>query len=213
MPSFKPKSNKKIKFNKKSAITLDTKHKEFLHEFSRDEDNIIDLKDELRELKNKLLSDISVEERLEINDHISELKNKINEIKMKKKEYFLDNSKYIFEYFENKNFSFIETELLSNKVQAIEKLNSLLSEKVSKRCSSCGVKLADSFQFNICETCFSQRRRRPGRGFESKERRGRKDQKNTTQSSSKPGLAQPGGGKKTFKRRPKKNKAAAFKRG
>lgn len=102
MPSFKPKSNKKIKFNKKSAITLDTKHKEFLHEFSRDEDNIIDLKDELHELKNKLLSDISVEERLEINDRISELKNKINEIKMKKKEYFLDNSKYIFEYFENK---------------------------------------------------------------------------------------------------------------
>jgi CMP-N-acetylneuraminic acid synthetase len=33
MPSFKPKSNKKIKFNKKSAVTLDIKHKEFINEF------------------------------------------------------------------------------------------------------------------------------------------------------------------------------------
>ena len=41
MPSFKPKSNKKIKFNKKSTITLDTKHREFINEFSKDETNTI----------------------------------------------------------------------------------------------------------------------------------------------------------------------------
>ena len=35
MPNFKPKTNKKIKFNKKTSITLDTKHKEFLNEFSK----------------------------------------------------------------------------------------------------------------------------------------------------------------------------------
>ena len=39
MPSFKPKSNKKIKFNKKTSITLDTKHKEFLNEFTKDEND------------------------------------------------------------------------------------------------------------------------------------------------------------------------------
>jgi len=106
MPNFKPKSNKKIKFNKKSSITLDTKHKEFLNEFSKDENNIIpDLKIERHELQEKLTKkkdDYNVEQILDIEDKINELTNRIKEIKSKKKEYFLDNSKFIFEYFENK---------------------------------------------------------------------------------------------------------------
>jgi hypothetical protein len=103
MPSFKPKSNKKIKFNKKSAVTLDIKHKEFLHEFSCDEDEIINMKNEIYNLNNKLKDEnISIEEKLEFNDRIIDLKEKIKETKIKKKNYFLDNSKFIFEYFENK---------------------------------------------------------------------------------------------------------------
>ena len=44
MLSFKPKSNKKNKsFNKKSVVTIDTKHKEFLNEFTKDENNILDV--------------------------------------------------------------------------------------------------------------------------------------------------------------------------
>ena len=35
MPTFKPKPNKKMKFNKKASVTLDSKHKEFLNEFSK----------------------------------------------------------------------------------------------------------------------------------------------------------------------------------
>lgn len=47
MPSFKPKTNKKIKFNKQKSITLDSKHKEFLNEFSKNDiDRIPDLKTE-----------------------------------------------------------------------------------------------------------------------------------------------------------------------
>ena len=104
MPSFKPKSSKKIKFNKKSTVTLDTKHKEFLHEFSRDKDELIKIKNEIYNLKKYLEEnrEITVEEKLEINDKIIDYKNKIKEIKSKKKDYFLDNSKFIFEYFENK---------------------------------------------------------------------------------------------------------------
>jgi hypothetical protein len=103
MSSFKPKSNKKIKFNKKSVITLDTKHKEFLHEFNLDEDEIINLKNDIYYLKKKQDNkDLPIEEKLDIIDKINENKNKIKEIKNKKKNYFLDNSKYIFEYFENK---------------------------------------------------------------------------------------------------------------
>jgi hypothetical protein len=106
MPSFKPKSNKKIKFNKKTSITLDTKHKEFLNEFTKDEnDTIPDFKIERQELRQKLVDscgELTVEQKLDIEDKINELTEKIRETKSKKKEYFLDNSKFIFEYFENK---------------------------------------------------------------------------------------------------------------
>jgi hypothetical protein len=104
MPNFKPKSNKKIKFNKKSAVTLDIKHKEFINEFDKDEnDRIPEFKYERQELKKQLTNpEISVEQRLDIEDKIRQINETIKEIKMKKKEYYLDNSKYIFEYFENK---------------------------------------------------------------------------------------------------------------
>jgi len=104
MPSFKPKTNKKIKFNKKSAITLDGKHKEFLNEFSKDDNiKIPELKLERAELKKQLEDEnLTLEQRLDINDRLLEIKKTISEIKNKKKEYFLDNSKFIFDYFENK---------------------------------------------------------------------------------------------------------------
>ena len=35
MPSFKPKASKKIKINKKSIVTLDSKHDEKMEEFNR----------------------------------------------------------------------------------------------------------------------------------------------------------------------------------
>ena len=106
MPSFKPKSNKKIKFNKKTSITLDTKHKEFLNEFTKDESNIIPYfkieRQELRQKLNNNCHELTVEQKLDIEDKINELTEKIRETKSRKKEYFLDNSKFIFEYFENK---------------------------------------------------------------------------------------------------------------
>jgi len=85
---FKPKSNKKIKFNKKSAITTDIKHKEFLNEFSKDENNIYNYKVEIAELNKKLLEneeELNIEEKLEINDRIIELKENIKERNNKKK--------------------------------------------------------------------------------------------------------------------------------
>ena len=106
MPSFKPKTTKKIKFNKKSSITLDNKHKEFLNEFSKDEnDRIPELKFERQELKDNLnlkKNELTLEQQLDYKDRINEITETIKEIKNKKKEYFLDNSKFIFDYFENK---------------------------------------------------------------------------------------------------------------
>ena len=118
MPTFKPKTAKKIKFNKKSSITLDGKHKEFLNEFSKDEnDKIPELKIERQELKDKLNNvSLTVDERLDCQDRILEITQSIKETKNKKKEYFLDNSKFIFDYFENKkNISSGTTSTISDK--------------------------------------------------------------------------------------------------
>ena len=104
MPAFKPKSAKKIKFNKKSSITLDGKHKEFLNEFSKDEnDRIPELQLEKYEMKEFLKKDtLTVEQQLEYQDKINEINETIKQTKARKMEYFLDNSKFIFDYFENK---------------------------------------------------------------------------------------------------------------
>ena len=103
MPNFKPKSNKKIKFNKKSSITLDIKHKDFMNEFTKDDCiRIPELKIERQELKNQLrdeTDELNVEQKLDLQDRIYEITEKINFLKNKKKDYFLDNSNIIFEYF------------------------------------------------------------------------------------------------------------------
>ena len=123
MPSFKPKTNKKISYNKKNAITLDNKHKEFINEFNKDEkDKIPQLQLQKNSLKESLKDpEITIENRLEMLDEIKEITAKIKELKNKKKEYFLDNSKYIFEYFENKknisNGNFVNN--VNNKTKMI----------------------------------------------------------------------------------------------
>ena len=106
MPSFKPKTTKKIKINKKTSTTLDGKHREFVNEFVKDEnDKIPTLKleriDVRKKLENQALS-LSIEEVMEYKDRIEEINETIKSLKNKKIEYFLDNSKYIFDYFENK---------------------------------------------------------------------------------------------------------------
>ena len=104
MPSFKPKPIKKIRVSKKNSTTLDGKHKEFINEFRRDEeDNIPKLKLEREKVKQQLdQSNLPIEQELEYKDRIAEITAQIKSLKTKKKEYFLDNSEFIFEYFENK---------------------------------------------------------------------------------------------------------------
>ena len=125
MPSFKPKTTKKIKVNKKSIVTLDGKHNEFINEFNKDEqDKIPKLKNEKGEILGKLkeneeTQNLSIEQVLDLKDRIEEINEEIKNIRMKKKEYFLDNSKYIFDYFENKKN-------ISNGVENVNKSKSKL---------------------------------------------------------------------------------------
>ena len=176
MPNFKPKSSKKIKFNKKTSVTLDTKHKEFLNEFTKDENNKIpELKIERQELKQKLQDEncnLTIEQRLDLEDKINEITDNIKELKTKKKEYFLDNSKYIFEYFENKknisdgsvlqtptnksklvNMFFKIKEEDSNKIAHIE--NNNVVQKYLNNIDDCFLDINTYVcQTDICQVCY-----------------------------------------------------------
>jgi hypothetical protein len=120
MVIFKEKPNKNIKYNKKKSITLDGKHKEFLNEFSKDiNERIPELKKMVKKYENNMKTEITLEESLEIKDQIAKCKKDIKYLKNKKKEYFLDNSRIIFDYFENKkNISNtnINPEINKNKI-------------------------------------------------------------------------------------------------
>jgi len=128
MPNFKPKNTKQIKITKKNAITIDGKHREFLNEFDKDENEEIPKLIEKKELLKKKLKkpSYSLEEQLDMIDQIKNIKIEIKNIKIKKKEYFLDNSKYIFDYFENKKDISTGKDSINHTVttknKAIEKL-------------------------------------------------------------------------------------------
>ena len=109
MPSFKPKTDKKIIVSEKSTITLDGKHSEKISAFSNDDNRIQELTLELRIIKEKhsrcasnASSGQKLDQHLERVDRMNAIKSEIRRLKQNKADYFLDNSKYVFGYFENK---------------------------------------------------------------------------------------------------------------
>jgi len=104
MPSFKPKATKKIKIFKKYLNTLDGKHNDYLNQFIESEHKTIpELKSEKAVLKTQLSSSaMSIDEYMDVKDRIKTINKTIKELKDEKTNYLLDNSKFIFEYFENK---------------------------------------------------------------------------------------------------------------
>ena len=104
MPSFKPKNIKKITISKKNITTLDGKHKEIIDIFNNDKEEQIPILNEEKKSICKRLKEnnLTIDERLDLCDKLVEIKKKICIKKRKEKEYLLNNSSYIFNYFENK---------------------------------------------------------------------------------------------------------------
>ena len=136
MPSFKPKTTKKIKVNKKNSTTLDGKHKEFVNEFHKDElDNIPKLKLERENIKlllhkNKEERTFTIEQILDYKDRIEEIGTLIKSLKIKKKDYFLDNSEFIFDYFENKK-NISKGDAPTNKNKILDSFFKIKTENVN----------------------------------------------------------------------------------
>ena len=63
---------------------------------------IPELKKEKKEIKEKLKGELPLTERMDLNDKLRDIRKKIKKLKKEEKNYLLDNSTYIFEYFEKK---------------------------------------------------------------------------------------------------------------
>ena len=85
--------------------SIDKKHGQLLEEFHNDETVLIPT---LLESKNRLKSKIRsltsgrIEEYVDLKDQIDTIKTQIKELRLKKKRYLLENSKHVFNYFEEK---------------------------------------------------------------------------------------------------------------
>jgi len=90
---------------KQQANTIDEKHNELLEHFHKNETKKIpEIEEEIILLKEKTkcLEENQIEQYLDIRDKIFSLRNELKLLKNEKKKYLLDNSKYIFQYFEQK---------------------------------------------------------------------------------------------------------------
>lgn len=107
MPSFKPKSSKKIKvFNTSNKSTLDETHQNHAQHFTTiDTDTIPALLKEKETIIDKLKTqsgNLNIDDFLEMKDRLKEIKKLLKSLNNEKNKYYLDNSSYIFEYFETK---------------------------------------------------------------------------------------------------------------
>jgi hypothetical protein len=104
--------------------TLDSKHNEIIKSFKHNEEVVIPKY--LKQIEKLELMLNKSKKKLEILDNIAKYKNIIKSLKAKEKNYYLNNSKYIFDYFENKkNISTNETFENSDKNNIVKHFFSL----------------------------------------------------------------------------------------
>jgi hypothetical protein len=106
MPSFKHKTNKKILVDKKRIMTLDSVHRELQSEFYLINNEVLPTlcrnKNEIMKKLNNPHTIADVNEKIELQDSLYDIKEEIYKNKKKIKDYYLNNSRFIFDYFENK---------------------------------------------------------------------------------------------------------------
>ena len=104
--------------------TLDNKHNEIIKSFKHNEEVVIPKY--LKQIEKLELMLNKSKNKLELIDNINKYKNIIKSLKNKEKNYYLNNSKYIFDYFENKkNISTNDTFENSDKNNIVKQFFSL----------------------------------------------------------------------------------------
>ena len=104
--------------------TLDNKHNEIIKSFKHNEEVVIPKY--LKQIEKLELMLNKSKKKLELLDNINKYKNIIKSLRNKEKNYYLNNSKYIFDYFENKkNISTNDTFENSDKNNIVKQFFSL----------------------------------------------------------------------------------------
>ena len=131
--SFKTKVRKKT--NNDIRVTLDAKHKEKVSYFEnlnkdlpnkiKQLDNIKNKYNQLKKIRNKDLSDIQFNEKIELEDNIKDLEKEINQIKNKDKDidYLLETGHLLFSYYNNSN------EIAEGKINSYNNLKQPIDDK------------------------------------------------------------------------------------
>lgn len=117
-----------------TSFTIDIKHDQMMEYFSNLEDTIIPnlLKDKEKfKAQIKSLKKKDVDKKLELQFRIKNINNKIKHHKSEKNNYFLENSKYIFSYFEEKQkINSGENSQNSNVINSFFKIKSKNEDEV-----------------------------------------------------------------------------------
>tara|TARA_B110000305_G_scaffold213438_1_gene249393 strand:+ start:2652 stop:3764 length:1113 start_codon:yes stop_codon:yes gene_type:complete len=128
MPAFKPKCDKKLKFNV-TPVTLDDKHQNHLDKFYSNKTIIIpELKRKIKALQIDKLKHKKIETKMEIVDKIKQYKQQIRKLEKEEKKYLLDNSNLVFDYFEDKKNISNNSNAKNNKLNAFFKINEQTQE-------------------------------------------------------------------------------------
>ena len=127
-------SNNKNKFKENTKKhNLDSKHNEITEKIENDELVVIpNLEKQLEELKNDLNNTMSIDKKLDIVDKIKEIKKEIKYLKKYKKDYYLQNSELVFEYFDSKK-KISDGELINKKsLNSFFNIEKVDNEEISK---------------------------------------------------------------------------------
>ena len=115
MPSFKPRGSKTLAVSPKKATTLDSKHTSILREIARrEEEELPLLKAKAKKLKRAITAESNWCLKSKLKEQLAKTKQEIKTISSEKTKYFLDNSKLLFKYYEQKSDQTNSTATSSN---------------------------------------------------------------------------------------------------
>jgi hypothetical protein len=106
----------------KTIHTIDEKHSELIQHYTKiDNETIPQLQKEKDDLKTHIrnLKEGQIDEYMSTKDKIKEIQEKVKKLKYEKKRYFLDNSQFIFDYFEQKQQISSSTEYETGSTDAL----------------------------------------------------------------------------------------------
>lgn len=120
----------------KSSKTIDEKHTEFLIKFAKNKEEVIpNLKTEIENLQLKLKNTKkNIDEYMSIKDKIRDHKREIKRLESEEKHYYLENSKYIFSYFEQKKDISTGGSANTNVLNSFFKIQEKKVETPSEKC-------------------------------------------------------------------------------